>query len=38
MPGFEAILVSGTGHYPMLEDAAQFGAALERALGLVLAA
>ena len=38
MPGYEAILVPGSGHYPMLEDPARFGPALERALGQVLAA
>jgi pimeloyl-ACP methyl ester carboxylesterase len=38
MPGYEAILVPGSGHYPMLEDPAQFGRALDRALAQVLAA
>jgi len=38
MPGYEAIIVAGTGHYPMLEDPARFGAALDQALGQVLAA
>lgn len=38
MPGYEVIVVTGTGHYPMLEDPARFGPALERALGQVLAA
>jgi pimeloyl-ACP methyl ester carboxylesterase len=38
MPGYEAILVPGSGHYPMLEDPARFGPALDRALGQVLAA
>ena len=36
MPGYEAILVPGTGHYPMLEDPARFGPALEQALAQVL--
>jgi pimeloyl-ACP methyl ester carboxylesterase len=38
MTGYEAILVPGSGHYPMLEDPARFGPALDRALGQVLAA
>jgi pimeloyl-ACP methyl ester carboxylesterase len=38
MPGYEAILVPGSGHYPMLEDPARFDPALDRALGQVLAA
>jgi pimeloyl-ACP methyl ester carboxylesterase len=38
MPGFDAILVPGSGHYPMLEDPARFEPALERAIGQVLAA
>jgi pimeloyl-ACP methyl ester carboxylesterase len=38
MPGYEAILVPGSGHYPMLEDPERFGPALDRALGQVLAA
>lgn len=38
MAGYEAFIVSGTGHYPMLEDPAGFEAALERALGRVEAA
>jgi pimeloyl-ACP methyl ester carboxylesterase len=38
MPGFEASIVTGTGHYPMLEDPAGFDAALDRALGQILAA
>jgi pimeloyl-ACP methyl ester carboxylesterase len=32
MPGYEAILVPGSGHYPMLEDPARFGPALEQAI------
>jgi pimeloyl-ACP methyl ester carboxylesterase len=32
MPGYEVILVPGSGHYPMLEDPARFGPALDRAL------
>jgi pimeloyl-ACP methyl ester carboxylesterase len=38
MPGYEAIIVTGTGHYPMLEDPARFDPALDAALGRVLAA
>ena len=38
MPGYEASLVPGSGHYPMLEDPARFGLALDRALAQVLAA
>ena len=38
MPGYEAFIVAGSGHYPMLEDPAGFAAALDRALGQVLAA
>jgi pimeloyl-ACP methyl ester carboxylesterase len=38
MPGYEAAIVPGSGHYPMLEDPARFGPALERALSQVLAA
>ncbi len=38
MPGYEAIILSGTGHYPMLEDPARFDPALDEALGRVLAA
>lgn len=38
MPGYDAIIVKGCGHYPMLEDPAQFGPALDRALAQVLAA
>jgi pimeloyl-ACP methyl ester carboxylesterase len=37
MPGFQAIIVTGTGHYPMLEDPAQFNSALDQALDQVLA-
>jgi pimeloyl-ACP methyl ester carboxylesterase len=32
MRGYEAILVGGSGHYPMLEDPARFGDALQAAL------
>jgi pimeloyl-ACP methyl ester carboxylesterase len=38
MPGYEAILVPGSGHYPMLEDPKRFGPALDQALAQVLAA
>jgi pimeloyl-ACP methyl ester carboxylesterase len=38
MPGYDAAIVPGTGHYPMLEDPAAFAAALDRALGQVLSA
>lgn len=38
IPGFEAIVVPGTGHYLMLEKPEPFGAALDQALGQVLAA
>jgi pimeloyl-ACP methyl ester carboxylesterase len=38
MPGYEAAIVPGSGHYPMLEDPARFGAALDRALAQTLAA
>ena len=38
MPGYEAAIVPGSGHYPMLEDPARFGPALDRALAQVLAA
>jgi pimeloyl-ACP methyl ester carboxylesterase len=38
MPGYEAMIVPGSGHYPMLEDPAGFAAALDRALSQVLAA
>jgi len=37
MPGFQAIIVTGTGHYPMLEDRVRFNSALDQALGQVLA-
>jgi pimeloyl-ACP methyl ester carboxylesterase len=37
MPGFEAAIVAGSGHYPMLEDPARFGAALDRMLSSVMA-
>ena len=38
MPGFEAIIVPGSGHYPMLEDPTRFDPALDKALGQVLTA
>jgi pimeloyl-ACP methyl ester carboxylesterase len=38
IPGYEAAIVPGSGHYPMLEDPARFGPALDRALAQVLAA
>ena len=38
MPGYEAAVVPGSGHYPMLEDPARFDPALERAIAGVLAA
>ena len=38
MPGYEAIIVPGCGHYPMLEDPARFGPALDQAVAQVLAA
>jgi pimeloyl-ACP methyl ester carboxylesterase len=38
MPGYDAIVVAGSGHYPMLEDPARFDSALDSALGQVLAA
>jgi pimeloyl-ACP methyl ester carboxylesterase len=38
MPGYEAVLVPGSGHYPMLEDPPRFDPALDRALAQVLAA
>lgn len=38
MPGYEAIAVPGTGHYLMLEKPEPFGAALDQALGQILAA
>ena len=38
MPGYEAIIVPGSGHYPMLEDPARFDPALEKALSQVLTA
>jgi pimeloyl-ACP methyl ester carboxylesterase len=37
MPGFQAIIVTGTGHYPMLEDSVRFNSALDQALNQVLA-
>ena len=38
MPGYEAAIVPGSGHYPMLEDPKRFDAALDQALAQVLAA
>jgi pimeloyl-ACP methyl ester carboxylesterase len=38
MPGFQAIIVAGTGHYPMLEDPPQFNSAFDQALGQVVVA
>src|SRR6185295_20011033 len=38
MPGYDALIVPGSGHYPMLEDPARFGPALDQALAQVLAA
>ena len=38
MPGYAAEIVAGSGHYPMLEDPARFGPALDRAIAEVLAA
>ena len=38
MPGYEAAIVPGSGHYPMLEDPQRFDAALQQALAQVLAA
>jgi pimeloyl-ACP methyl ester carboxylesterase len=38
MPGYEATVVHGTGHYPMLEDPARFADALDQALAQVLSA
>jgi len=38
MPGYEASIITGTGHYPMLEDPARFDPALDAALRRVLAA
>lgn len=38
MPGYQATIVAGTGHYPMLEDPAGFAAALDQALAQVIAA
>jgi pimeloyl-ACP methyl ester carboxylesterase len=37
MPGYEAAIVPGSGHYPMLEDPARFGPALDQAIAQVLA-
>ncbi|HET8624627.1 MAG TPA: alpha/beta hydrolase [Gemmatimonadales bacterium] len=36
MPGYDAIIIPGSGHYPMLEDPARFDPALERAIEGVL--
>lgn len=38
MPGYEAHIVAGSGHYPMLENPAAFAAALDTALGQILPA
>ena len=38
MPGFEAFIVAGAGHYPMLEDPARFNQVLDQAVGQVLGA
>jgi pimeloyl-ACP methyl ester carboxylesterase len=38
MPGYQAIIVPGSGHYPMLEDPARFDPALDQALAQILAA
>jgi pimeloyl-ACP methyl ester carboxylesterase len=38
MPGYQAVIVPGSGHYPMLEDPARFDPALDQALAQVLAA
>jgi len=38
MPGYEAIIVGGSGHYPMLEAPTRFDPALDRALAQVIAA
>ena len=38
MPGYEAAIVPGSGHYPMLEDPARFGPALDQAIARVLSA
>ena len=37
MPGYEAQIIVGSGHYPMLENPPAFAAALDRALGPILA-
>ena len=38
MPGYEAAIVAGSGHYPMLEDPAGFDRALDSAVSQVLGA
>jgi pimeloyl-ACP methyl ester carboxylesterase len=38
MPGYEAVLVPGTGHYPMLEDPSRFAAALDGVLSRLTSA
>jgi pimeloyl-ACP methyl ester carboxylesterase len=38
MPGYEAQVIAGSGHYPMLENPAAFAAALDAALSQVLQA
>jgi len=35
MPGYEAVIVRGSGHYPMLEDPAAFAAAFDRCLAQI---
>jgi pimeloyl-ACP methyl ester carboxylesterase len=37
MPGYEAAIVHGTGHYPMLEKPARFASALDEVLGPLVA-
>ena len=37
MPGYEASIITGSGHYPMLEAPARFDPALDAAVGRVLA-
>ena len=34
-PQFDAVIMKGVGHYPMLEDPARFGALLDEALGKI---
>jgi pimeloyl-ACP methyl ester carboxylesterase len=35
MPGFDAAVIPGTGHYPMLEDPARFDPALDAAIAAI---